>query len=103
MGDFAWFYGNSNRKNPYRGSEKPNAFGVYRMGRQYLGVVQDCYEVNYKQAPKNGSAWEQQDCAYRVLRGGSWNDELDTLRSAYRNWKDPSDRSYDIGFRLAQD
>jgi len=36
----------------------------------------------------------------RVIRGGSWNNNAQNLRSAYRNNYGPADRNNDIGFRL---
>jgi len=38
----------------------------------------------------------------RALRGGSWNNRPDRLRSANRNRNDVANRNHNIGFRLAQ-
>jgi formylglycine-generating enzyme required for sulfatase activity len=35
------------------------------------------------------------------LRGGSWNNKPDRLRSANRNRNNPDNRNNNIGFRLA--
>ncbi|MBI3891481.1 MAG: SUMF1/EgtB/PvdO family nonheme iron enzyme [Candidatus Wallbacteria bacterium] len=38
----------------------------------------------------------------RVLRGGSWNNNTDNLRSAYRNNNNPTNRNNNIGFRVSR-
>jgi len=38
----------------------------------------------------------------RVLRGGSWNNNPQNLRSANRNNNTPDNRNNNIGFRPAQ-
>jgi len=38
-----------------------------------------------------------------VIRGGSWNNEPDNVRSANRNRNTPTKRNDNIGFRCAQD
>jgi Sulfatase-modifying factor enzyme 1/Reverse transcriptase (RNA-dependent DNA polymerase) len=101
-GDYAWYADNSENKTHPVGERKPNGFGLYDTAGNAWEWVQDCYENNYKQAPKNGSAWEPQDCTYRVLRGGSWNNDQDDLRSATRDGNNPGSR-HNVGFRLAQD
>ncbi len=35
-----------------------------------------------------------------MIRGGSWNDDPDRARSAYRNRRHPADRNDNQGFRL---
>jgi formylglycine-generating enzyme required for sulfatase activity len=37
-----------------------------------------------------------------VVRGGSWNNEPENLRSANRNRNNADNRNNNIGFRLAQ-
>lgn len=37
----------------------------------------------------------------RVLRGGSWNNDAQNCRVAYRNYNAPDNRNNNIGFRLA--
>ncbi|MCB1806409.1 MAG: hypothetical protein KDK04_15125 [Candidatus Competibacteraceae bacterium] len=35
------------------------------------------------------------------MRGGSWNNDADNCRSAYRNHNDPGNRNNNLGFRVA--
>ena len=37
----------------------------------------------------------------RVIRGGSWNNKAQNVRSAYRNRNEPSNRNNNLGFRCA--
>ncbi len=38
----------------------------------------------------------------RVLRGGSWNNQPDNARAAYRNRNTPDNRNNNNGFRVAR-
>jgi formylglycine-generating enzyme required for sulfatase activity len=84
------------------GSYPPNAFGLYDMHGNVLEWCEDVWHDNYEGAPKDGSAWLTGDTSRRVLRGGSWLSDPDNCRSACRLRSDPTDRNYDIGFRLAR-
>jgi len=81
-------------------SYKANAFGLYDMHGNVWEWTQDCWNDNYDGAPNDGSAWTVGDCMNPVLRGGSWSDELDDLRSANRIRGLVSERYSDFGFRL---
>lgn len=101
--DFAWLDDNSEGKTHAVAEKRPNAFGLYDMSGNVWEWVQDCWHDNYQNAPIDGSAWESESCSCRVLRGGSWLNKQDYLRSATRGGSDPDNRNYTIGFRLAQD
>ena len=84
------------------GSFAANAWGVHDMHGNVWEWVEDCYNDSYKGAPADGSAWESEDCFYRVWRGGTWNDGPWYLRSANREWSVPLFRDYNLGFRIAR-
>jgi formylglycine-generating enzyme required for sulfatase activity len=55
----------------------------------------------------HGNLWEWCEDLYgpggslRVLRGGGWNIEAASCRSAYRGRDTPVGRSFNLGFRVA--
>jgi formylglycine-generating enzyme required for sulfatase activity len=51
--------------------------------------VEDCYVKNYSDAPADGSAVTAQQCAARVIRGGSWDSSPRDVRAAYRYFYSP--------------
>jgi Sulfatase-modifying factor enzyme 1 len=40
--------------------------------------------------------------AHRVIRGGSWNNDAQNVRAAYRNHNEPANRNNNLGFRCAE-
>ena len=82
----------------------PNAFGLHDMLGNVWVWAEDCYHVNYDGAPADGSPWfAGGNCKTRVVRGGSWNLNPQTLRSASRSAPLAVDiRSFHLGFRIAR-
>jgi formylglycine-generating enzyme required for sulfatase activity len=64
--------------------------------------TQDCWNESYSGAPTTGSAWTGGDCSLRVVRGGSWIDDPQFLRSTNRDRIPTTDRNINIGFRVAR-
>jgi formylglycine-generating enzyme required for sulfatase activity len=84
------------------GSLPPNAFGLYDMHGNAFQWVEDCYHPNYDGAPADGSARISEDCARRVVRGGSWFDNPQDIRSAARVGNTPDLRDKYISFRVGR-
>jgi formylglycine-generating enzyme required for sulfatase activity len=84
------------------GSFEPNAFGLYDMAGDVWQWVQDCYHDDYNGAPADGSVWTGGDCNRHVVRGGSWYDNPQTARSAYRVGDATVNRNSSLGFRIAR-
>lgn len=85
------------------GSFKANPFNIYDTAGNVAEWVQDCWHENYDKAPTTSITWEGGDCAYRIVRGGSYHSPLLSLRTAKRD-KFKSDSPYDIiGIRIARD
>ena len=109
--EMQWEYaavGKESRTYPW-GEQKPtsnlanynnNEGGTTPVGRYREGATP---EGLYDMA---GNVWEWTDswyddtCSDRVLRGGSWGDDAEYCRSAYRGDFSPVHRNHDVGFRL---
>ena len=104
LGNYAWFYKNSeSRAHPVR-KRLPNPLGLYDMHGNVWEWVEDCYEAEAYQDrssplvdPKVGGS-----CKFRALRGGSAWFVPRYLRSANRNWYGPEGRGDYVGFRCVR-
>ena len=65
--------------------------------------LEDCWNLSYRGAPNDGSAWTSGNCSLRVLRGGSFGDKAIAVRSSGRFRYDEDVRYYANGFRVARD
>jgi len=78
-----------------------NNFGLYDMHGNVLEWCQDQYHDSYVGAPTDGSTWlSENDNQIRMLRGGSWNNNPEICRSAYRYDDDAGGRYGIFGFRV---
>jgi len=86
------------------GSFAPNRFGLHDMHGNVWQWVEDCYHGDYEGVPADGSPWtEGADCSRRrVVRGGSWNNLPQLLRSANRSRGTSDSRLNFLGFRVGR-
>ena len=99
LGQFGWFSENSGKHVHPPRELRPTVRGVFDLHGNLFEWTHDWYGafgesgVTDSLGAKAGS--------YRVRRGGSWRYDAAFCRSAYRGTLDPSDRTYNFGFRLA--
>jgi len=100
---YGWHTGNAAGNDPPVGALKPNAWGLYDMHGYLWEFVADAWHDNYIGAPGDGRAWgEVNPDAPRVVRGGSWRETHDKLRSSSRLRLERKLQRDDIGFRCVK-
>ena len=101
--DHAWYRENSEGRTHPVGQKKPNPWGLYDMHGNVWEWVLDKWHDGYEGAPTDGSAWEDGNSVYRVIRGGCWDYDVEYCRSASRLRYVPGARFNDLGFRLLRE
>jgi formylglycine-generating enzyme required for sulfatase activity len=100
LDEYAWHYDNSEDTYQKVGKKKPNAWGLHDMHGNVSEWVLDAYEADaYKKAPLPWKAQELHEAPTklypRVVRGGSWDDDPEALRSAVRRFSEKWWKSQD--------
>lgn len=79
-----------------------NAFGLFDVAGNVWEWVEDCWQDDYtRTSPEGVPPSTRRGCSKRTLRGGSWDNSPEQLRSAARIWGRPDGRDNSIGFRVA--
>jgi formylglycine-generating enzyme required for sulfatase activity len=93
LGDYAWSVENSEYQYQKVGLKKPNAWGLHDMHGNVAELCLGQYSPDAYAAFKDGAVnpWTAINTRYpTVVRGGSWNDDPDKLRSAARIGSEPA-------------
>ena len=86
------------------GSYSPNKFGLFDMSGQVWEWCDDVYD-SAVYASRKGTTKDPRVTSgseYRVLRGGSWDFDARSARSAVRLWFTPVYRDVNFGFRVVR-
>ena len=88
LGEHAWYFENADDRYQPVGQLKPNPWGLHDMHGNVAEWVLDRFDEGFYGATANGScrnplAWPT-ELYPRIVRGGSWDDDPEDLRSAFR-------------------
>ena len=78
-------------------------YGVHDMAGNAWEWVSDWYQLDYYRSSPLSNPQGSPDGKYKIVRGGSWINNPDTLHGAFRRWSLPEVRFNDTGFRCAKD
>lgn len=81
----------------------PNGFGLFDMAGNAAEWVEDCWNLTYRGAPRDGSAWLTGNCAQRALRGGSFDSPAAYIKPSARFRYDADVRYWANGFRVVRE
>lgn len=94
------------------GSFPWNPWGLHDVHGNVQEWVADCWLESVKELPRDGSAWlgdgddrwpfSIRSCRDGVVRGGSWSDGREDVRSASRRKLATGTRNHSTGFRVAR-
>ena len=92
MEEYAWFAQNSSGKYQKMGQKKPNPWGLYDMHGNVSEWTLDQYEADLYQSRDKSQTMnpfiKPLKTYPRSVRGGSWKDDPELLRSASRSFSD---------------
>jgi formylglycine-generating enzyme required for sulfatase activity len=92
LDEYAWDIDNSEEKSQKVGQKKPNRWGLHDMHGNVMEWTADQYVPDYFERIRGGATnpFVRPETLYpRTARGGSWNDDPDMLRSAFRIGSEP--------------
>ena len=101
--EVAWYIDNSHNEPKPVGMKAPNELGLYDMSGNVFEWCEDHWHGSYNEAPKDGSAWrDDEENERRVVRGGSWDFNDVSCRVSFRDWYYHNYRINYVGFRIAR-
>ncbi len=101
VGTIAWYYYNSGDQTHAVGGKAANALGLHDMAGNVWEIVNESFE-EYSSGAQADPLDPMAVPPPHVIRGGSWNNDSNNVRSSYRKVITPDYSNVNFGFRVAR-
>jgi formylglycine-generating enzyme required for sulfatase activity len=81
----------------------PNNFGLYGMAGNAAEWCSDWYDPNYYRRSEGKNPRGPESGSSKIVRGGSWASNNESLRVAYRSFGSPTSMPSGVGFRCVRE
>lgn len=103
LANYAWYVLNASHHPHPVGQKKANPWGVYDLNGNVWEWCEDTYIYNAYTDQRRLNPITVSGNHRKVIRGGSWKNNVEYLRNAYRGNYPPSYKNNALGFRLVID
>jgi len=102
LDDVGWYKENNYEETKSVGLKFPNRLCIYDLSGNLRHWCWDLFDNDFLKhnKGKENPVCEKSKEDFRLLRGGSWYNNADISRVAYRNYDQPAFRNYGFGFCL---
>ena len=102
IGDYAWYGGNALFRTQDVGQKLPNRWGLFDLSGNVYEWCGDWFYAGYYGISETDDPQGLLSGPGRVIRGGSWFNQPQFCRAAYRHYFPSGNRDSYIGLRLAR-
>ena len=98
--DYSWFEKNADDATHDVAKKKANPAGLFDMTGNVWEWCQDWHDESYYRVSAELNPAGPASGSEKILRGGSWINSGENMRSSVRNWSSPAEASNNMGFRV---
>lgn len=102
LDEVGWFSSNTYSRTSMVGEKKPNEWGFYDMSGNVFEWVWDASFREYSEMEVYDPIYVRNEQGFRICRGGSWDSEVFSCTTFFRNHIRADVGNGTIGFRLAR-